>query len=507
MRTQSAAQLVAPDTQTRPLSDPQHSAPPQRELLRSTVYPFRLCMRPARIRAAQPAVLTLDSVSSTHELFAQRQTPAADQFQHPVMHQVTFLVAEQFVPPARNGPVPGRTVQLNATAAPFVATPATPVLTHSDTPSPRELFLQLQLERMHSELAMTERALHQTLSEGPQATQLKVPPPPPAPPEPQSRTTNHFLARQTIAKDLPLFSGAPEEWPLFSQFYKATTMEGGFSNADNIVRLQKCLQGKAKDAVSGLLAVPDNINEVFRTLELRFGRPELVIGALIQRARNFSTIRSDDFDGIIAFTTSVQRLVGTMSLLNSAGHLYNPQLRQELVSELPASLRLQWGKVMQSSTSGDISFALFSKWLLDIAEAAAHVYVPRTGTQVPDKTGRRPEVNYTITRDPADAKPSSKHDGKKSCDGCGTGEHDNCKCSEFGGKPIRQLWKICRENRLCYACLNRGHVMKDCSRSKICEVDGCQEPHHPLIHHAPRSDVMNDTHDLPADEAPADATE
>ena len=162
---------------------------------------------------------------------------------------------------------------------------------------------------------------------------------------------------------------------------------------------ERCTPLKAKDAVSGLLAVPDNINEVFRTLELRFGRPELVIGALIQRARYFSTIRNDDFDGIMAFTTSVQTLVDTMSLLNSVGHLYNPQLRQELVSKLPASLRLQWGKVMQSSTSGDISIALFSKWLLEIAEAAAHVYVPRTGTQVPDKAGRRPEVNYTITRD------------------------------------------------------------------------------------------------------------
>jgi len=62
-------------------------------------------------------------------------------------------------------------------------------------------------------------------------------------------TSLKFLARQTMGRDLPYFSGSPEEWPCFIAEFEMTTTECGFSAVENMCRLRKCLKGKAREAV------------------------------------------------------------------------------------------------------------------------------------------------------------------------------------------------------------------------------------------------------------------
>ena len=65
-----------------------------------------------------------------------------------------------------------------------------------------------------------------------------------------------YMARQTQGN--PSFSGSPEEWPVFKALYDSSSTACGFTNADNLARLQRCLKGTAKDMVHALLSVPDN---------------------------------------------------------------------------------------------------------------------------------------------------------------------------------------------------------------------------------------------------------
>ena len=204
-----------------------------------------------------------------------------------------------------------------------------------------------ELQHLRYEMAAKEEAYHRSLNAAYTYASHCRPTPaddpslrPPAPPDPKPGD-NKFLARQTVGKELPTFSGLPEEWPTFVNLFESTTKECGFSNVENLVRLQKCLRGKAEEAVKGLLAIPDNVNQVMQILELRFGRPEVIFSSLINKAKAYVSIRADDFEALISFSTSVQTLVSTMKLLRSAGHLHNPQLRQELVQ-----------------TTGELAFAM-----------------------------------------------------------------------------------------------------------------------------------------------------
>lgn len=50
---------------------------------------------------------------------------------------------------------------------------------------------------------------------------------------------NQSNPRQSIPRELPIFSGIPEDWPLFWSTFEWSTSTCGFSNEENLIRLQK----------------------------------------------------------------------------------------------------------------------------------------------------------------------------------------------------------------------------------------------------------------------------
>lgn len=76
---------------------------------------------------------------------------------------------------------------------------------------------------------------------------------------------HQFLSRQG-AKDLPRFDGNPDDWLLFSTQFWRTTQMCNFSMDENLLRLQRCLHGSAREAVRSLLVLPQNINVIMERL-------------------------------------------------------------------------------------------------------------------------------------------------------------------------------------------------------------------------------------------------
>ena len=74
-----------------------------------------------------------------------------------------------------------------------------------------------------------------------------------------------LAARHAISKHLPYFNGDPEEWPLFISSFKISTAVAGYSNAENLMRLQSCLNGKARELVRSKLMLPAMVPEIIQT--------------------------------------------------------------------------------------------------------------------------------------------------------------------------------------------------------------------------------------------------
>lgn len=94
-------------------------------------------------------------------------------------------------------------------------------------------------------------------------------------------TQEQLAARQAVSKHLPMFRGEPEVWPLFISCYEYTTAACGFTNTDNLKRLQDSLQGLAREAVQSRLLMPDSVPEVIEDLRKLFGNPEKLLKTLV----------------------------------------------------------------------------------------------------------------------------------------------------------------------------------------------------------------------------------
>lgn len=82
----------------------------------------------------------------------------------------------------------------------------------------------------------------------------------------------------------------------------------GFTEEENLIRLQKSLKGKAYEAVKSRLLYPGNVSGILRTLRMLFGQPEVIIQSLIGKVSALPEIREEKLDSLVDFAVHVQNL-------------------------------------------------------------------------------------------------------------------------------------------------------------------------------------------------------
>ncbi|KAG5869337.1 hypothetical protein JTB14_021443 [Gonioctena quinquepunctata] len=188
-------------------------------------------------------------------------------------------------------------------------------------------------------------------------------------------TQEKILARQTLDKDFPIFDGNPEDWSLFHQQFQRISTMCQYSEDEIMVKLRKSLRGEAKSSVSAMMMTSKNLELIMKTLQMRFGRPELIIDIILSKISAIPHMKELNIDKLISLSNEVNNLVATMKSLDNYGHYYNPKFLKEFVNKLPDSLKLKWGETVLLN-HGRVNMEKFSVWISDIADAATYVTTP-----------------------------------------------------------------------------------------------------------------------------------
>ena len=62
------------------------------------------------------------------------------------------------------------------------------------------------------------------------------------------------------------------------------------------------------------------------------------------------------------------------------------------------------------------------------------------------------------------------------------GKHKLQECKNFQSAEIARRYELVKEQRLCFGCLKKGHVLNKCRSKKGCGKEGCTKLHHPDLH-------------------------
>uniref|UniRef100_A0A453YZM1 Endonuclease n=1 Tax=Anopheles gambiae TaxID=7165 RepID=A0A453YZM1_ANOGA len=290
-------------------------------------------------------------------------------------------------------------------------------------------------------------------------------------------TPRQEAARHMVSKELPVFSGDPAEWPIFISHYEYTTRRCGYSNWENMLRLQKCLKGPALEAVRSRLVLPDVVPQVIEKLRSKYGRPVHLIKTFIEKVRKIPAPQTDKLDSLVEYGEAVQCMVDHMVAAGERAHITNPLLLQEVVGKLPTDQQLRWSHHIRGMTSVDLS--TFSDYMEDLAEDAARL----TTIDSPSVRGTskgRPTKGYVHAHvDPDGATTSSA--AERQCVSCNVAGHVLSTCTNFRGLPVKDRWRRARELSVCFSCLEK-HNWRSCKNRSRCGINDCAFRHHALLH-------------------------
>ncbi|XP_062537626.1 transcription initiation factor TFIID subunit 11-like [Armigeres subalbatus] len=133
-------------------------------------------------------------------------------------------------------------------------------------------------------------------------------------------TKAQLAARNGISRKLPIFSGKPEEWPLFIGSYEASNEACGFNDVENLVRLQDSLKGSALDSVRGQLLLPKSVPKVINKLRQLYGRPEQLLHFHLGKVKQLDPPKADRLETFIPFGNVVEELWVERAFDPSAPH-------------------------------------------------------------------------------------------------------------------------------------------------------------------------------------------
>ncbi|XP_062553818.1 uncharacterized protein LOC134219136 [Armigeres subalbatus] len=306
------------------------------------------------------------------------------------------------------------------------------------------------------------------------------------------RLSKHELAaRQVVPRELPKFSGNPEEWPMVLSTYEDTTAMCGYTEAENMIRLRSCLKGDAFNAVRSFLMRPETVGRAISALKLRFGRPETIIEYLKEKIISMPTIKPDAMDKLVDYALEVQNLCATVKACGEKEYMCDTTLLKELVQKLPPQIKLDWARYKRNLPK--VKLSTFSQWIYSLAEDVNVVFEPQCrGSKNQEFRGTRKE-KYVNTH--AEVLPKDRTQpvypaqgrstvaggsgGSKPCPAC----KEDCKylgkCKRFLELSYEARWATVRGFNYCRKCL-RQH--KGGCNSGECGKNGCTFKHHVLLH-------------------------
>ncbi|XP_055604575.1 uncharacterized protein LOC129752820 [Uranotaenia lowii] len=303
-------------------------------------------------------------------------------------------------------------------------------------------------------------------------------------------TRNQLAARHVVAKDLPLFSGNPEEWPMFFSTFESTTRMCGYTDDENMIRLRNCLKGDAFAAVRSFLLHPKTVNRAMDALKLKFGQPRFIIESLKDKVLAIPPVDSESMNAMVDFALDVQNLTVMIDACGRKELKQDASLLNSLVSKLPGPMQLQWAK--HSRSIRKVNLKTFGKWIYEIGEDACLVSKPRQ-PKVPShnqEPRRRAQayVNAHVEHQgeyrahfPGGSTSSAgaRRTCPTACIVCRGSCSSLANCQGFRELSYDGRWAITREAKMCRKCLKRhrgGCVSRNCG------VNGCTCKHHPLLH-------------------------
>ena len=280
------------------------------------------------------------------------------------------------------------------------------------------------------------------------------------------------------------------EW--FGQFKSAIDSQS-LTDDIKLTYLKTLVTGKAKTAIAEFAYCGVMYKDALKTLERKFGQPQAVVSAHLEKLSSFPPQKMHNSDNIIDFSATISSLVVVFKSLSYDADLKSASLLNTAVQKLPPNLKESWSIFTVKKHWVKPTLLDSNDWLKEKVEA--HDLMKQTSSKARTEDNTNSVVKTKVASRTFAANTQSKGTQRPAstsatppiprCIVC-KGNHRIWECRVFKEKSPTQRAKVVVEAKLCFSCLREKHMFRQCPNPRKCRKDGCNSSHNTLLHGAER---------------------
>ena len=280
------------------------------------------------------------------------------------------------------------------------------------------------------------------------------------------------------------------EW--FGQFKSAIDAQS-LTDDVKLTYLKALVTGKAKTAIAEFAYCGVMYKDALKILERKFGQPQAVVSAHVDKLCSFPPLKLTNSDNIINYSVTISSLVGVFKSLSYDSDLRSASLLNTAVQKLPPNLKESWSLFTVKKHWVKPTLLDFNNWLKEKAEA--HDLMKHTSSKARTEDNTNSVVKTKVASRTFAANTQSKGTQKPAstsatpptprCIVC-KGNHRICEWRVFKEMSPTQRAKVVVEAKLCFSCLREKHTFRQCPNPRKCRKDECNSSHNTLLHGAER---------------------
>eukprot|EP00914_Ancora_sagittata_P024501 GHVO01048959.1.p1 GENE.GHVO01048959.1~~GHVO01048959.1.p1 ORF type:complete len:712 (+),score=68.67 GHVO01048959.1:107-2242(+) len=284
---------------------------------------------------------------------------------------------------------------------------------------------------------------------------------------------------------IPSFEGEPFE---FREFVLAFDAAVGRKAVSNQLKLQHLLQhtkGRAFSSIRQCLLMDSEIGypTARKILRERFGDPFQLANSCLQAIFEVPPVKQGDCRQLQSFSDQINSCILTLKSLGKLSEINSQEMIVKVLGKLPFFLQNRWRSEAVDVRRKTGTYPDFFEFARFVEKAANEINDPVYGiktTAEPRANSKKHEKRVTHSVTTQSVAPPQQQKSDATCPVCGQGGHRTEKCRLLVAADLPERKKLISTKGLCFGCLGRGHISKNCRSRMKCEV--CQRRHPTMLH-------------------------